>query len=206
MFWGISIQTRRIWFPIWSFTWAGISSFNLAGTIRFHVPSHNKRRAKLSCLHRLTADTQLSGAKVLLRRTQGFLVMLISIPSALCPLNSFVFDALFGTSLWSSGLIIPHVVRQLSCVHHNYWAHMPQLLKPVHPGVCAPRKATALRRSWAASRVASALRNWRRAWAWQRRQINEFLKMLSLVEHGMQLKFPLEHLSWDKLLVIFSFE
>ena len=105
-----------------------------------------------SCLHTLTADIQLSGAKVLLWRTQEFIVMLLSIPSALCPLNSFVFNVLFGTSPWSSGLIIPHVVRQLSCVHHNYWAHVPQLLKPVHPRVCATRKATAMRSSWTASR------------------------------------------------------
>ena len=30
--------------------------------------------------------------------------------------------------------------------------------------------------------------------------------MFSLAEDGKQLKVPLEHLSWDKFLIIFSFE
>ena len=35
--------------------------------------------------------------------------------------------------------------RSLMPMSHNYWAHMPQLLKPTHPGARDPQRATATR-------------------------------------------------------------
>ena len=67
---------------------------------------------------------------------------------------------------------IPHAVKQLSCVYHNYWAcalepgshnywaHVLQLPKPVALGACAPQEKPLQSEAWALQpRVVPAHRN-----------------------------------------------
>ena len=48
---------------------------------------------------------------------------------------------------------IPHVVHEATKpMCHNSWAHMQQLLKPVHPRACTPQEANAIRNPHTAAR------------------------------------------------------
>ena len=61
---------------------------------------------------------------------------------------------------------IPHVRGQLRPWCHNYWAHTPQLLRPVCPGACALQQEKPSHSNWRALeqqwRASAAINSWRK--------------------------------------------